>query len=876
MSPARYPVSHRAGVNAAVRRAEPSTEKFWCEPLEALLAELATGPEGLKEAEAAQRLEAFGPNSLTDRRGDGPLGILVSQFKSPIILILLFAAGISGFLGDAGSAAIILVIVLASGLLGFWQERGASQTVKELLSVVEVQAKVLRDGREREVPVEGIVPGDVVVLSAGASMPGDCRLFSSSDLHADEATLTGETYPVEKEPGVLPAGTPLSSRTNVVFMGTHVVSGMAKAVVAQTGRETEFGAISDRLRLRAPETGFEQGLRHFGYLLVRVTLLFVLVIFAVNVYLERPVLDSFLFSVALAVGLMPQLLPAITSITLSRGASRMAREKVIVKRLSSIENLGGMDILCSDKTGTLTEGHIRLHSALDLGGQENRDVLLYAYLNASFETGYASPIDEAIRAQGGVDVSGYEKLDEVPYDFVRKRLSVLVAREGQEGSLLVTKGALESVVSVCSMAELPGGETVGIGEVEARVRSRFEELSARGFRVLGVACRALGSRMPIGKEGEAGMTFSGFLVLGDSPKEGVEETVRRLRTLGCSLKMISGDNPLVAKSVAERVGLSNPEVLTGEDLARMSEEALTNRAEVTDVFAGVEPNQKERIILALKRSSHTVGYLGDGINDAPALHAADVGLSVNTAADVAKEAADMVLLEQDLAVLVGGVEEGRKTFANTLKYVFMATSANFGNMFSMAGASLFLPFLPLLPTQILLTNFLTDLPETTIATDWVDGEMVESPRRWDIRFVRNFMTTFGLVSSVFDYLTFGVLLLLLHASVQQFRTGWFLESVVSATLIILVVRTQRPFFRSRPSTYLMFAILSVIVFTIALPYTPLAGTLGLAPVPPVFFLALLGIAAVYVLSAEVAKRAFYGQQRRPSDARDGDPGRSQR
>jgi P-type Mg2+ transporter len=848
-------------MNAAKRRAFPPTENFWAEPLEALLAGLGTGPEGLTEDETGQRLETFGPNRLTDRRADGPFGLLLSQFKNPIVFILVFAAGLSFFLGDAGSAAIILAIVLASGLLGFFQERGASQAVKELLSVVEVRAKVIRDGREREVPVAGVVPGDVVVLSAGASMPGDCRLLSSSDLHADEATLTGETYPVEKEPGTVPADTPLSSRTNVVFMGTHVVSGTAKAVVVKTGPETEFGAISDRLRLRAPETGFEQGLRRFGYLLVRVTLLLVLVIFAVNVYFERPVLDSFLFSVALAVGLTPQLLPAITSITLSRGASRMAREKVIVKRLSSIENFGGMDVLCSDKTGTLTEGRIQLHSALDVGGQENRDVFLYAYLNAFFETGYVSPIDEAIREHGGVDPSGYEKLDEVPYDFVRKRLSVLVARDGEEGSLLVTKGALESVLSVCSAAGLPGGRTVGIGEVEPRVRGHFEELSARGFRVLGVARREFGSRAPVGKEGEAGMTFSGFLVLGDPPKEGVEKTVERLGALGCSLKMISGDNPLVARNVAERVGLTEPEVLTGEDLARMSEEALTNRAEATHVFAGVEPNQKERIILALKRFGHTVGYLGDGINDAPALHSADVGLSVNTAADVAKEAADMVLLEQDLGVLVRGVEEGRKTFANTLKYVFMATSANFGNMFSMAGASLFLPFLPLLPTQILLTNFLTDLPETTIATDSVDRELVESPRRWDVTFVRNFMATFGLVSSVFDYLTFGILLLLLHASVEQFRTGWFLESVVSATLIVLVVRTRRPFFRSRPSPYLILATLLVIVFTIALPYAPLARKLGLAPVPPAFLLTLLAIVALYVLSAEAAKRVFYGQPR---------------
>jgi Mg2+-importing ATPase len=639
------------------------------------------------------------------------------------------------------------------------------------------------------VPLEEVVPGDVAVLSAGDSVPADCRILDSGDLHVDEATLTGETYPLEKEAGDLAAGAPLAKRTNCIFMGTHVVSGTATVVVAKTGKATEFGKVSQRLRLRPPETEFERGLRRFGYLLVRLTLLLTLAIFAVNVYFERPVVDSLLFSLALAVGLTPQLLPAITSVTLSHGVRRMVREKVIVKRLASIENFGSMDVLCSDKTGTITEGRVRLRSSMNLDGEESERVFLHAYLNASFESGYRNPIDEAIRCHAKLDVSGYRKLDEVPYDFVRKRLSILVSRG--EGALVVTKGALENVLAVCTAAELPDGAVVELARVQVWIKERFEELSRGGFRVLGVAYRNLPTRAPLGKRAESAMTFSGFVVFEDPPKGDIAETVGRLRELGCSLKVVTGDNRLVATSVAERVGLPNAKVLSGEDLHRASDSALSHEVRRVDVFAEVEPNQKECIILALKKGGGVVGYMGDGINDAPALHAADVGISVD--ADVAKAAADIVLLEKDLGVLAAGVGEGRATFANTLKYVFITTSANFGNMFSMAGLSLLIPFLPLLPKQILLINFLTDFPAMTIATDSVDKELVDKPRRWNVRFIRNFMITFGLVSSVFDFLTFGVLLLVLGASVGAFRTGWFVESVVTELLTLLIVRTRRPF-----------------------------------------------------------------------------------
>jgi len=638
-------------------------------------------------------------------------------------------------------------------------------------------------------------------------------------------------------------------------MGTHVVSGSARAVVIRTGKETEFGKVSERLKLRPPETEFEHGVRRFGYLLMEITLVLVIAIFAINVYFARPILESFLFALALAVGLTPTLLPAIISINLAHGAKRMALDKVIVKRLASIENFGSMNVLCSDKTGTLTEGVVKLHSALNVDGHESEKVLLYAFLNSSYETGFMNPIDEAIRKHRQFDLLGYQKLDEVPYDFIRKRLSILISKG--DTHLMVTKGALSNVLAVCSSAEIAEGRIVDIVTVKERVQQHFEEFSRKGFRTLGVAYKDTVSDTVITREQETDMTFLGFLILFDPPKPGIIETIRQLKHLGVSLKIITGDNRLLAANVSQQVELLNPHILTGGDLHQMSDEALLKRVNDVDVFAEVEPNHKERIILALKKAGHVVGYMGDGINDASALHIADVGISVDSAVDVAKEAADIVLLEKDLNVLVQGVREGRTTFANTLKYVFMASSANFGNMFSMAGASLFLPFLPLLPKQILLTNLLTDFPEMTIATDSVDRELVEKPRRWNIQFIRNFMLTFGLLSSVFDYLTFGVLLLILHATTDQFRTGWFIESVISASVTVLVIRTRKSFFRSKPGKYLLMATLLIVVVTILFPFTPLAGLLGFQPLPMTILLVIGMIVVLYIIAAEITKRSFY-------------------
>ena len=827
---------------------------FWSVPAGDVLRQLDTTSQGLASADATQRLDRVGPNVLQAKRRAGEFTLLLGQFKSPLILILLFAAGLSFFLHDSADALIILAIVLASGVLGFWQERGAAHAVDALLTVVQTKATVLRDGAQREIPVAEVVPGDIVVLSAGKSVPGDSLVLESKDLFLDEATLTGETYPVAKSAETTAPDAPLGQRTNALFMGTHVVSGSAVAAVVRTGTATEFGKVAERLRLRSPETEFERGVRRFGYLLMEVTLVLVIVIFAINVYFHRPVLEAFIFSLAVAVGLTPQLLPAIISINLAHGAKRMALGKVIVRRLSSIENFGSMNVLCCDKTGTLTEGVVRVHSALNVEGQESEEVLRYAYLNAVFETGLVNPIDEAIRSHRRFDLTTCRKLDEVPYDFIRKRLSVLVA--DQDRHVMVTKGALAEVLAVCSTARTAAGADVQIGAVRDQIDTRYCDLSGQGFRTLGIAWRDVGPASQVTRDQEADMVFAGLLVLFDPPKAGIVGTISDLKRLGVGVKMITGDNRLVAAHTSAQVGLSNSELLSGTDLRHMSDDALMGRVNDVDVFAEIEPNQKERIILALMKAGNVVGYMGDGINDASALHAADVGISVESAVDVAKEAADIVLLERDLGVLVQGVQEGRQTFANTLKYVFMATSANFGNMFSMAGVSLFLPFLPLLPKQILLTNLMTDFPEMTIASDTVDAEMVEQPRRWDTRFIRNFMLTFGLVSSLFDYATFGVLHLL-GSTPEQFRTGWFLESVVSASLIVLVVRTRRPFFMSRPSRPLAVATLLIVGATIALPYTPIGAVFGFTPVGVWYLGAIGAVVGCYIVTAELTKRVFY-------------------
>lgn len=839
--------------------------QYWSQPSDSLLATLRSTVNGLTTDEARQRLEEFGANVLEAREKVTALRLLLDQFKSPLVLILVFAAGVSAVLQEWVDATIVLAIVVGSAALGFIQEYGASAAMEKLRARVAIKVIVLRDGQPQVIPAEEVVPGDVVLLSAGSLVPADGVVLEARDFFVNQAVLTGETFPVEKKPGLVEARASLAERTNCVFMGTNVRSGSARVLIVQTGTATAYGQIAERLELRPPETEFERGIRHFGYLLTQVMLVLVLVVFAVNVFFEKPVVDSLLFAVALAVGLAPELLPAIISITLSHGAQKMAEEGVIVRRLASLENFGSMDILCTDKTGTLTEGIVQLDGALDAHGRPSDEVFLYAYLNAHFQTGLSNPLDEAITAKGvGQDiVSPYSKVDEIPYDFVRKRLSVVVGASlvnapGQP--LMITKGALDNVLAVCTQVR-DGGDAVPLDDERLpQIQQRYAEWSGQGYRVLGVAAKEVPTQPIYTREDERDLTFAGFLLFFDPPKPDAQKALADLAELGVQVKIITGDNRLVAVHTAEAVGMKVTGVLTGRELDALGDEALLQVAERTDLFVETDPNDKERIILALQKMGHVVGYMGDGINDAPALHAADVGISVDKAVDVAKEAADLVLLEPDLEDLRRGIVLGRTTFANSLKYVFTTTSANFGNMFSMAGASLFLPFLPLLAKQILLNNFLSDFPAMTIATDSVDHELVERPRRWDIRFIRDFMVIFGLVSSVFDYLTFGMLLFLLRATPEQFRTGWFVESLMTELFIALVVRSRRPFFRSRPGRYLLISTLLVAGITVLIPYLPFAGFLGFRPLPIPVMLALLGITVLYMFASELAKKWFYRRE----------------
>lgn len=826
---------------------------FWSVPVDDVFADLHAPPSGLTEEEAAQRLARYGPNRVGGMPRLEGLRLFAAQFKSPVTLLLAGAAILSLLLGETTDGFIILGIVFTSSGLGFWQEHHASGAVARLMAQLRTQVAVTRDGQLRDVPIDDVVPGDVVVLTAGSSVPGDARLLTANHLYVDESALSGESFPAEKTPGVVPAEAPLTERTNTLFLGTHVISGTATAVVVHTGAKTFFGAVSASLAHHPPETAFEHGIRRFGYLLLEIALVLALAIFAINVALERPVLDALLFTLALTVGLTPQLLPAIVSVTLAQGARRMAARHVIVRRLAAIEDIGGMTVLCTDKTGTLTEGVVCVAAALDPEGQPSAAVLRSARLNAAFASGFTNPIDEALRHGEPLAVAGYEKVGEVPYDFVRRRVSVAV--RGPEGCVLITKGAVAEVLDVCRLVADGDAPPRPIEDARAQIETLFETQSRAGYRCLGVAYRPIEREPVAGPEEERAMVFLGLILFSDPPKPGVADDLRAMNDLGVALKLVTGDNRYVAGRVARDLGFGTS-VVTAEEVRCTSDAALGQVVQRADVFAELDPNQKERVILALQKQGHAVGYLGDGINDAAALHAADVGISVDTAVDVTKQAADVVLIEKDLGVLVEGVRAGRGAFANTLKYVFITASANFGNMFSMAGASLVAPFLPMLPKQILLLNVLSDLPAMTIATDRLDDELVARPRRWEMRAIRRFMITFGLVSSLFDYLTFGVLLSL-HVPVATFRTAWFTESLLSELLILLVIRTRRPFYRSVPGRGLLVASVIVGAAVLLLPYTPAAGVLGLRALPASLLLMVGAILIAYVAASEAVKHRFF-------------------
>ena len=837
-------------------------DEFWSVDQEILLQQLETNNAGLSSEEVQIRLEDFGLNSIKTKKKTSSLKLFVNQFRSPLVLILLSAAILAFVTSDSTDGLIIFSILLLSSIIGFWEEHMSTKAVEKLLSIIKVTAEAVRDGRNIQIPLEQVVPGDIILLNAGDVVPGDCIILESKDLFVNEAALTGETLPDEKRAGVVSADTPLSRRTNMVYMGTSVSSGTARVVTVNTGLKTVFGKVTERLSVKEPKTDFERGLDRFGSLLMQVTLIFVFVIFALNIYFQRPIMDSFLFALALAVGITPELLPVITSITLAKGARQMAEKKVIVKKLTSIENFGSMNILCSDKTGTITEGVMRVHSTIGPTGTISNKVLLYAYLNASFQGGYENPVDNAIVTHKSINLEQYTKLDEIPYDFVRKRLSILVA----EGSskLMISKGAVRNLLDVCSTAEHEDGTTVVIEEIEETINELYNSLSAQGLRTLGVAYKPVDESL-INRSMEKDMRFLGFVVLSDPLKSDARETIEALHSLNVDFKIITGDNQLIAASIGSQLGWEDPRILAGTEIRQMSDDALITQSVMTDIFAEIEPNQKERIILALRKAGNVVGYVGDGINDASAIHAADVGISVESAVDVAKESAEIVLLEKDLGVLVEGISLGRKTFANTIKYITVTISANFGNMISMAGASLLLWFLPLLPSQILAINFLTDFPATTISTDNVDIELIDHPRRWDIGFIKRFMIAFGTQSTIFDFMTFGFLLLVLNSTVDQFRTGWFILSIATEIVVLLVIRTRRFVTRSKPSRFLVLSSVAVLAIVLALPYSPIGNILGLVILPLWTALGLIVIAIAYIITAELTKILFYRQSKQTSD-----------
>jgi Mg2+-importing ATPase len=842
----------------------------WAQPLPALLATLNTTEAGLSTGEAHDRLRRDGPNALQRAPRAEGLMLLLRQSSSPLVLILLVGAAVSLFLRDWLDAAIILVIVAGSAMLGAWQEWRAARAIAALAQRLALTARVRRDGALRSVPASELVRGDIVELAAGNLVPADGVLIAARDLMASEAPLTGESFPVDKHPGPSPADALPAMRRNAVFLGTSVRSGTGTFVVTATGAATALGDIAAELRAAKPPTDFERGVAQFGGLLLRIMVVMVLLVVMLETVQGRSPIASLMYAVALAVGLSPELLPAIVSVTLAHGARAMAAAGVLVRRQQAIEDLGSIDVLCTDKTGTLTVGDVQLVAALDAEGHASRAVLELAVLNAGLETGIENPLDRALTSAGareGVVVAGVRKIDEIPYDFQRRRLTIVMTRDGDASHHeLVTKGAVDAVLSVCTRWRRAGGPAALDDAARAAVRQRLRDAGEAGQRMLALATLRVPARSSYERSDEVGLCLEGLLLFADPPKPDAARSLHQLRLRGIRVKMLSGDNRHVAAHVAREVGLDPSRLLTGEQIAAMRDEALWQQAARADVFAEIDPQQKERIVRALQRAGHAVGFLGDGINDAPALHAADVGISVDGATDVARESADVVLLQPSLALLHDGVVQGRRAFANTLKYIGITTSANFGNMLSMAVAGPLLPFLPLAPKQILLNNFLSDLPSMAIATDRVDDEHLRHPQRWSIVEVRRRMVVYGLISSVFDLITFALLIGVFAAGEALFQTAWFVVSVLTELAVVMVLRTRLAAWRSRPSPLLVGSTIAVALLSLALPYTgSLAELMGFVPLPAPLLAATLGIVAAYLVLTEAMKRLFERRRiRRPS------------
>ena len=837
---------------------EPGAQEVWQQPLARLLARLTTTPAGLTSGEARSRLRSYGPNDAATVRRSPLILQFLARFRNPLIIILLVASGLSAASGDIASFIIVIAIVTSSITLDFVQEVRAQNAVEALRRSVAVQATVRRDGAGVSLPIDQLVPGDIVELIAGDLVPADSRLLESRDLFVNQALLTGEPYPAEKQAGDAASGAENpAGASNAVFAGTSVISGTATIVICRTGSGTALGHLATSLAEKPPATAFAVGIHEFGMLIMRFTVLMVLFVLVVNISFSRPVLESLLFALALAVGLTPELLPMIVTVTLARSAMELARRKVIVKRLSAIHDLGAMNVLCTDKTGTLTEATIKLVGVIDGHGVESRRAYAYAYVNSRFESGMKSPLDQAILAADSFDTAGWRKIDEVPFDFERRRVSVLVEHEGSRR--LIVKGAPEDLLRLSGRYEDATGAVLPLdAETRRSFQATLDALGAQGNRALGIASRVVEEGLATAAiTDESDLIFSGFASFLDPPKVSAGATIQAMAAAGIAVKVLTGDNELVTRHVFAEIGVPVTGVLAGDALTHLSDEALLGQVSRVNLFCRVNPQQKHRILLALKRLGHVVGFLGDGINDAPALHAADVGISVDGAADVARAAADLILLEHDLAVVREAVVQGRATVQNVSKYVLMGSSSNFGNMFSMAGAALFLPFLPMLPIQILLNNLLYDISEIAIPFDRVDAEATSRPVRWNIRMIERFMLIFGPVSSIFDFLTFYALLYLFGAGEALFQTGWFIESITTQVLVVFAIRTRRPFFRSRPCGFLIAMALGIVAVAIALPLLPIGTWLGFVALPPLFFVYLVLATAAYLALVEVTKGLFY-------------------
>ena len=833
-------------------------------PGEALLDKLQTSLKGLSEKEALLRLKEYGYNEPAKKKKRTILKAILSKFINPLVAVLLIIAGFSLFFGEKISALLVSLMAVMSVFLSFIQEHRAGIEAERLSEMVRATSTVFRNGKPREIKIREIVPGDIVDLYAGDMIPADLRIISCKDLFINQASLTGESFPIEKfSAPVLPAGAASSESANIAFMGSTVVSGTALGVAVKTGIWTQFGELSRRLATIRIETGFDQGIRQFTWLMVRAMFFMVIFIFAINAIRRSDIIQSLLFSLGVAVGLTPQMLPMIVAIDLSQGAISMSKKGVIVKRLNSIQNFGAMDVLCSDKTGTITLDKIVLEKYCDVVRKEDDGVLRYAYINSFYQTGLKNLLDRAILKHQKLAIQQARKIDEIPFDFSRKIMSVVV--EMGDRHALIAKGAPEEIFHRCNRYELEG-EILEMEElILSDLKEEYDYLSSEGFRVLAVAYKDMGVKKEVyAKDDEKDLILKGYVAFLDPPKPSAKLAILALKKLGIDFKVLTGDNELVTKKICSEVGLDVKGLVCGDRVDKASDQELRRLVEGATVFARLSPLQKERVIRCLHENKHIVGYLGDGINDAPALKSSDVGISVNNAVDIAKESADMILLRKSLAVLEDGVIEGRKTFGNIVKYIKMGSSSNFGNMLSMTGASLFLPFLPMLPIQILLNNFLYDLSQVAIPTDAVDREYLKSPRPWNVGYIKKFMLIIGPVSSVYDFLTYGVMLFIFRAQAELFPTGWFIESLCTQTLVIHVIRTGKiPFIESRPSRFLVLTSLLIVAIGMAIPFSPLAKPFGFVAPPPWYFAALAVIVITYLFLVQALKSWFirkYGSE----------------